>query len=322
MKTNLGNILMFGGTGFFGKSFVNYLNSDSLFYSNTIYVTARDPKKYQSIYPFNISKSVRIIDFDLDGSHINPELESERFDYIIHAAAASSDVLDLSSLDRYRQITSGTEKILKYIKGFQPLAKFLFVSSGGVYGEMPDNATSFSENMNTLPSFNNKNNTYSISKRMAEHLCFLYADQFGLKVTIARCFAFGGRFLPLDVHFAIGNFVLNASKNEDIVIRGDGTPIRSYLDQRDLAEWLLVLLHNTVSIPSVYNVGSEMKISIENLAYKVKLIAGSNSTVIVEGSKQFNRSVYVPNTSKIKSQLGVSETISLDSSITDMLSNI
>ena len=322
MTTNLGNVLIFGGTGFFGKSLVNYLNSEMNFYSDAIYLTAREPKKYQSIFPFDAFENVNIIDFDLGGSKMNPALESLNFDYIIHAAAASTDVLGLSSLDRYRQIAFGTEKILKYVKDFQPLAKVLYVSSGGVYGEMPEKAISFSENMNTIPAFDDKNNTYSISKRMAEHLCFLYADQFSLKVTIARCFAFSGRFLPLDVHFAIGNFILNASKNEDIVIRGDGTQIRSYLDQRDLAEWLFVLLHNTVSIPAVYNVGSKKEISIEKLAHKIKLIAGSNSAIIVESAEQLNRNIYIPNTSKITSQLGVSETVSLDLSIVDMLSHI
>ena len=278
MTTNLGNVLIFGGTGFFGKSLVNYLNSEMNFYSDAIYLTAREPKKYQSIFPFDAFENVNIIDFDLGGSKMNPELESLNFDYIIHAAAASTDVLGLSSLDRYRQIVFGTEKILKYVKDFQPLAKVLYVSSGGVYGEMPEKAISFSENMNTIPAFDDKNNTYSISKRMAEHLCFLYADQFSLKVTIARCFAFSGRFLPLDVHFAIGNFINNCLNSEPIVIQGNGLPVRSYMYAADMTKAILQCL-NTKSSMTI-NIGSDEKISIKNLAILVSQILKNPNVVI------------------------------------------
>ena len=322
MKTDIGNILIFGGTGFFGKSLINYLTTGNRFSANTIYVTTREPEKYRSTYPFNTFKNVYLIDFDLYGTEINSELIDRHFDCIIHAAAASTDVSGLSSLNRLHQITNGTEKILKYVKNHQSHAKFLYVSSGGVYGEMDPKIDSFCEEMNTLPAFDDRNNTYSISKRMAEHICFLYADQFGLKVTIARCFAFSGKFLPLDAHFAIGNFILNASKNQDIIIRGNGTPVRSYLDQHDLSEWLLVLLQNTASTAAVYNVGSNVPISIEGLAHKIKLISGSNSSVIVEDSEQLNRNIYIPDTRKITSNFRLAETVSLDSSIRDMLLNI
>ena len=121
------------------------------------------------------------------------------------------------------------------------IRRFLLTSSGGVYGPQPPDMKYMPESHNGMPDPLNPAHAYSVAKRCAEHLCALYRDQHGLEPVIARCFAFVGRDLPLDVHFAIGNFIRDALYSREIVVSGDGSAIRSYMDQRDLAAWLLGL---------------------------------------------------------------------------------
>jgi len=121
--------------------------------------------------------------------------------------------------------------------------RFLLTSSGGVYGQQPANMGKILETYNGMPDPLNPVNAYSIAKRCAEHLCALYQEAYGIETVVARCFAFVGPDMPLDAHFAIGNFIRDALWRNCISVSGDGTPLRSYMYQDDLAHWLHVLLY-------------------------------------------------------------------------------
>ena len=132
---------------------------------------------------------------------------------------------------------------------------------------------------------------------------------------MARCFSFCGIDLPRTVHFAIGNFLEDALRNRSIKIKGDGTTVRSYLDQRDLADWLISIV-KFGRAGEVYNVGSDEPITLADLARKIVSIINPELGVEVLGeSMSVGRDIYVPSIEKIKNDLGVNKNVSLDESI-------
>jgi UDP-glucuronate decarboxylase len=137
---------------------------------------------------------------------------------------------------------------------------------------------------------------------------------------IARCFAFVGHDLPKDAHFAIGNFISDALHKDFISVTGDGSQIRSYLNQKDLAIWLMILLEKGKE-GLVYNVGSDESISILELAYLVRDTLSPGKSVIFQKEKNAHqgRNIYVPDITKAKHDLNLKVSISLQESLAEFL---
>ena len=142
----------------------------------------------------------------------------------------------------------------------------------------------------------------------------MYARKYNISFVIARCFAFVGPYLPLNAHFAIGNFIKEAINGNDIIIKGDGKTIRSYLYADDLAEWLITILLQG-NEGEAYNVGSRNKISIYNLAKTVSEALEGQSKIQITGEESDIIDSYFPNTEKIMKDLNVIEKHSLVDSI-------
>ena len=307
------HLLLTGGTGFFGKSLLRHWISKSNCEEipQSVTVLTRSPENFCAQYP-ELTR-VSWLQFHR-GDILNPASlpQSGRFTHLLHAAADSTFGPKLSPLQRYTQIVDGTRLMLDYATK-NGIGRFLLTSSGGVYGPQPQEMLQIAENFNGMPDPLNPLHAYSIAKRCAEHLCTLYRDSYGIETVVARCFAFAGRDLPLDVHFAIGNFVRDALLNPEITVAGDGTPLRSYMDQRDLAHWLMTLLVNGKS-GEAYNVGSDVAITIENLACKVRdIIAPSKPVrILAEVADENFRNRYIPSIQKAHAELGLSLTYTLD----------
>jgi dTDP-glucose 4,6-dehydratase len=199
-------------------------------------------------------------------------------------------------------------------------------SSGAVYGRQPPEVTHIPEDFPFSPDQPGIRNAYAEGKRAAEELCLAAsrpnAHGGSVHATIARCFAFVGPHLPLNIHFAIGNFIRDALAGRPIHVGGDGTPWRSYLYAADLVEWLLVILLNGQA-GRPYNVGSETAVSIRELADRVATVAATEQPeqgrpdVLV--ARQPHQGVpserYVPDCGRARTELGLIPATSLDTAI-------
>jgi dTDP-glucose 4,6-dehydratase len=250
------------------------------------------------------------------GDITEPEsLPAGEYSHILHAATDSTFGPTLSPLERYEQIVDGTRHMLDFAVA-NKVPRFLLTSSGGVYGPQPQSMENIPETYNCIPDPLKAKHTYSLAKRCAEHLCALYQERHGVEVIIARCFTFVGRDLPMDAHFAIGNFIRDALRASEITVMGNGMPIRSYMDQRDLADWLMELLVNGKA-GHAYNVGSDFEVSIAELAFLIRDLLAPAKTVRIVGESIADglRDRYVPSIEKAKDELGLKLNFNLKDAI-------
>ncbi len=279
------SIFLTGGTGFFGKwlleSFI-YVN-EKLSLDAKITTLTRNPESFLAEFPFysNYTNIVHFVKGDVLSYDFNLD---QQFQYVIHAATPASESLNRSNpLLMLDTITIGTRRVLDFAST-QPIEAFLFVSSGAIYGKQPWNVSHIRESDSFKIDINNSNSAYAEGKRIAELYCSTYFEKQQMPIKIARCFAFVGPYLPLDTHFAIGNFINSALQNRDIDINSDGSTIRSYMYASDLmiSLWRILFIGEQ-NVP--YNVGSDEAISIKHLAEKVKYISNSSVAINVLGAK-------------------------------------
>jgi len=293
-------VFLTGGTGFFGKSILQWLaasNKKNL--SNiTITVLSRDPIKFLAAHPqFKQLKNLSFVEGDIR-TFTFPE---GSFDWIIHGATEAS--LTVADDEMGSVILDGTDRILSFAKTCG-CSRLMFISSGGVYG--PQIAPADETNQCSPVT------TYGQAKLRAEAMCV----ESGIPTLLPRCFAFLGPYLNLDIHFAIGNFIRDCLAGNPIVIHGDGTPLRSYLYSDDLVEWLLAILARGEP-GRVYNVGSDVAVSIRELADLVRKVAGVATPIEVLGKRivEGPAECYIPRVDRIRYELGVEITVPLEEAI-------
>lgn len=299
------NIFITGGTGLFGKLFLETF----LFFNYTldtnirITVLTRNYDKFISNYPQFINNNIKFINGDIR----NFNIDCDNIDYIIHAAASVDPILEKENPDEmFSIIVDGTKYLLEKIKLYN-IKRILFTSSGAVYGKQPSNLKYISEDFKCDP-----NSIYGKGKYISENILL----DSNIDTIIARCYALVGPYLNLKIHYAIGNFILDCLEKRDIIIKGDGSPIRSYLYTADLIIWLITVLLNSDS-NEIYNIGSMKETSILDLAQLVTKQFDYKTDIKVLSKKEVGiaPSIYLPDNNKIISKLNVKENYTLENMI-------
>ena len=306
-----GRIFVTGATGFFGiwllESFA--FANRSLDLGAKLVGLSRNPESFYEKAPHLAQESSIALhrgdvrDFDFPRGS---------FTHVIHAGTTSS--APVPSSEMLDTIIRGTKRTLEFAVS-AGAKRFLFVSSGAVYGKQPWEITHLPESYQGAPNPMDPNSAYGEGKRVGELLCTMVHKDNGLETVIARCFAFVGPHLPLDAHFAIGNFIRDAIKGEPITVK-EGAPYRSYLYAADLAIWLWTILFKGVACHP-YNVGSDQEITISQLAETVVTTLGGYVPSVESSRPHFNTSpsFYVPSVERTRSELGLRVDISLKKGI-------
>ena len=309
------SILITGGTGFFGKWFLELIFYANKNYNTNILTTliTRNENRFLLENPhFKNNKFLKIIQIDIvDLKKIN-----HKFDFLLHMAATSATETFNGETDANKTSTlfNGAKNIME-IAIASNIPKILFTSSGVVYGSSSKDMKDEDDVSHSLGL--EKRNGLAKGKILAEDIISNLSLENNINFKIARCFSFVGPYLPLNIHYAIGNFINDATFKDEILINGNGSPYRSYLYISDTLIWLIKLLVGNEE--GVFNVGSERRIKIVELANMVRDIVAPSKKVIIQEKEMhegnFKRDVYLPNTSKIRDSLGVKEWTSLEDAI-------
>lgn len=292
-------VFVTGGTGFFGVwLLLSLIKIRKILQGNLrIVALSRDPQRFLKTYPkYDFFEHVEFIKGDVKFF----ELNGIKVDYLIHMATtnAAETYEGEDQLNKLEMLYAGTRNVLEQCGS--SLKNVLFTSSGVAYGK---NFNHFiSEDDFTGQDTCDTGSALGIGKVIAEYLIAYYAKKYGYRYSIARCFSFAGQYLPLELHYAFGNFVKDAIKHRDILINGDGQDKRSYLYIGDAVAWLLRLL--TEPKNQIYNVGSDQSLTIAELAGMVAGQTKANIKVRVlqkDGEQgNFTRLSYIPSIKKIK----------------------
>lgn len=306
------SIFITGATGFFGRSLLDSIISQGIEFKK-ITILSRDPVFFFKCWPkYSKIKNLSFTKGDIQ----NFNFSNETYDYVLHFATPASASLNLENpLAMTDIIINGMLRILDFTVHCKA-KKFLFTSSGAVYGTQPPEIIHISEAYTGAPIVHQKGAAYGEAKRLAELMGCEYARKYNFEFKIARCFAFCGPHLDQNGSFAIGNFIRDAKNKKNISISGDGTPCRSYLYSDDLICWLFKILIDGKNCEP-YNVGSDQAISIIDLANKViaNIDTSLKATVALVPVTGKAAPRYVPSIEKAKKELGLAVWTDLDTAI-------
>ena len=300
MKT----LLIIGGTGFLGKSFLDYINEGKLkkIKLSKILIVSRKKKNLRSKIKINYIKS-----------SISKIKKIPQTDYIIYAANSINNLENIKGIKNFISLLNENHK----------KTKILFTSSGAVYGPRKF-LKKFKEtdqiNQKNIRSFSGYKKEYSKTKIIMEKE-FKNLGKKGYKVSIARLFSFIGKRILINKNFAVTDLI-NQGKNKSLLkikLSDSRNIYRGYMNSEDLIKWLVKILISSNNKCEIYNVGSDEAITIKELAIIIgKIFRKSVQTKTIMKNKTLS-DYYVPSIAKARRKLKLKLKYKLIESIYQLL---
>lgn len=315
----MATLLIIGGSGFFGKSLLDLFQRGGLapWGVDHVIAMARHAGRLRMEAPRLLSERVTLLDGDIASIDTLPAA-----DFVIHAAA-STDARNYQNQPEQekRNIQAGTLNYCRLAPLYHRDSRIVFASSGAVYGNQPPALDLLPEDhaASDVAAMAPGKRDYALAKRDAE-AAIVALGQAGLRVGIARCFAFVGPWLPRDQHFAIGNFIGDGLAGRPVTVQARHPVYRSYLHADDLVEWLMAIAAHAAPACPTYNVGSDQALLMGELAALVARACGQTAVVPALTSDAADR--YVPSIARIRRELGVDIRYPLEAAVAATLAQL
>jgi len=302
-------LLILGGTGFFGKSFIHAFKAGYLesWHIGHLCIAGRNATRFIENNPRYRATNISFKDIDL----LNVR-ELPRCDYLMHFAASSdaSTYKNSGASEQYNIEQNMIQfcNVLKTTK--KPPGAVLFASSGAIYGKMKSQPFAESYICNDFTNLSAELRAYATGKLGAEK-SFLQLSGHIENLSIARCFAFVGPELPLNSHFVAGNLIRDILNRKKLTIQAIQKVVRSYMHTDDLITSLMTVMTAQRQDVGIYNVGSDDAVVIQDLVGQLAAFFGLDFTIPeLEAASQ---DYYVPNTDKLKALLNFTPKSSFES---------
>lgn len=266
------SVMITGATGLIGSFLVDMLLEYNRLQQADIHIYAlgRSEKRLKDRFDGAITDHLHFVEQDVN----TPPRFDFAVEYIIHAASNAYPAAFVS--DPVGTILSnvmGTEYLLEYAKD-HGTKRFLFVSSGEVYGQGDLSLEAFPEHYSGYVDPTQARSCYPASKRAAETLCVSYTQQYGLDTVIVRpCHTYGPNTTGSDNRANV-QFVNSAIAGEDIVMKSRGTQMRSYCYVADCVSALLTVLLCGKSCEAYNLANPDARVTIAGFAETVAKVTG------------------------------------------------
>ncbi len=294
------NIVITGGSGFVGSYLCEKLINDG---HKIIVIDNLLTGSTENITNLVDNKNFSFIEHDVQ-NHIEIE---DKVDYVLHfASAASPKAYTEHPVNTLKAGSVGTINTLGLAKKHS--AEYLLASTSEVYGDpliSPQNEEYWG---NVNP--NGERSMYDEAKRFAEAAVATYSRSYGLKTKIVRIFNTYGPRMQLNDGRVVTNFIVQALRNENITIYGDGSQTRSFSYVEDTVAGIISLMNSTEY--DVFNIGNPNEMTVGQLAEKIIELTDSTSEIKYLELPNDDPKQRKPDITKAKTKLNWEPKVNLD----------
>ena len=301
------NIVITGGSGFVGSYLCEKLINDG---HEIIVVDNLLTGSTENINHLMHNENFSFIEHDVQ-NHI--EIEN-KVDYVLHfASAASPKAYTEHPVNTLKAGSVGTINTLGLAKKHD--AEYLLASTSEVYGDplISPQTEEYWGNVNP----NGERSMYDEAKRFAEAAVATYSRSYELKTKIVRIFNTYGPRMQLNDGRVVTNFIVQALKNENITIYGDGSQTRSFSYVEDTVAGIISLMNS--SEYDVFNIGNPNEMTVGQLAEKIIELTDSKSEIKYLELPNDDPKQRKPDITKAKTKLNWEPKVNLEDGLTNTI---